>query len=35
MVNSLSNLKMLIARMIGDYVKDGKVKDTYWTERKN
>lgn len=24
----------LIARMIRDYVKDGKVKDTYWTERK-
>ena len=24
----------LIARMIKDYVKDGKVKDTYWTERK-
>jgi hypothetical protein len=25
----------LIARMIRDYVKDGKVKDTYWTERKH
>jgi type II secretory pathway component GspD/PulD (secretin) len=24
----------LIARMIRDYVKDGKVKDSYWTERK-
>jgi hypothetical protein len=24
----------LIARMIRDYVKDGKVKDAYWTERK-
>jgi len=24
----------LIARMIRDYVKDGKVKDTYWIERK-
>jgi hypothetical protein len=24
----------LIARMIRDYVKDGKIKDTYWTERK-
>lgn len=24
----------LIARMIRDYVKDGKVKDTYWTKRK-
>lgn len=25
----------LIARMIRDYIKDGKVKDTYWKERKN
>ena len=24
----------LIAKMIRDYVKDGKVKDSYWTERK-
>jgi hypothetical protein len=25
----------LLAKMIRDYVKDGKVKDSYWTERKN
>jgi hypothetical protein len=32
--DSTSEQVSLIARMIRDYVKDGKVKDSYWTERK-